>query len=146
MKNKKRFFKDSKNGKISGVCAGIANYFDADVALIRLIFLTLLLFKGAGLLFYVICSLAMSSEDEMSESNEADNSLNLDKDTEKNKRKSIVRDTKNEKIFGVCAGIAKYFNVDVTLIRIITILLTFVFDNTILLYIILTLVMDTDEE
>ena len=33
----RRLYRDMENGKLGGVCAGIANYFDKDVTLIRLL-------------------------------------------------------------------------------------------------------------
>lgn len=33
--NEKRFFRDAKNAKVSGVCAGIAKYFDVNDWLVR---------------------------------------------------------------------------------------------------------------
>jgi len=48
--------------------------------------------------------------------------------------------SKNEKIFGVCAGLAKYFDIDVTLVRVGFILLTFLTGFTVFIYLILALV------
>ena len=36
--------------------------------------------------------------------------------------KRLTRDTKNQKIAGVCAGLAKYFNIDPTLVRVLWII------------------------
>jgi phage shock protein PspC (stress-responsive transcriptional regulator) len=37
--------------------------------------------------------------------------------------KKLVRDIKNKKLAGVCAGVANYFGLDVTLVRIIWLVL-----------------------
>lgn len=52
MKNKKLY--RSKSDKIlGGVCGGLAEYFEIDPIIVRLVFLALL-FAGAGLLVYII--------------------------------------------------------------------------------------------
>ena len=49
-----------KNNKvIAGVCAGIANYFNIDPVLVRIIWLVLLLFLGIGLFAYLILWIIM---------------------------------------------------------------------------------------
>lgn len=48
--------------KIAGVCAGVAEYFDLDVALIRIIWVLVAIFGGGGLLAYVIGWLVMPEE------------------------------------------------------------------------------------
>lgn len=45
-KPKKQLYRDPKNGKIAGVCAGLAEYFNAEVWLIRVIFVSLFLFSA----------------------------------------------------------------------------------------------------
>ncbi len=52
----------SRNGKIAGICQGIANYFEMDVIFIRILFLVLLFVLGGGLLVYLICLIAMPLE------------------------------------------------------------------------------------
>lgn len=51
----KRLVRSTTNKKIAGVCAGLAQYFDLDVTLIRVIWLVLLLCAGTGLIAYIIC-------------------------------------------------------------------------------------------
>ena len=53
--------------------------------------------------------------------------------------KKLVR--KQGKIFGVCAGLGEYFDLDPTIVRIIFLLLFFFAGGGILLYLILTLIM-----
>ena len=50
----------SANGKIGGVCAGIAEYFDWDVRTLRLIwFVAAIVAVGGPVLFYLILWLVM---------------------------------------------------------------------------------------
>jgi len=55
MAGKKRLYRSGKERILGGVCGGIAEYFDTDPTIIRLIWVlfTLLSF-GAGILFYII--------------------------------------------------------------------------------------------
>jgi phage shock protein C len=50
---KKRKLYRSKNKVIGGVCSGLAEYFDIDPIIMRLLFL-IFLFSGFGLLIYII--------------------------------------------------------------------------------------------
>jgi len=50
-----RFYRDKRNGKIMGVCAGIADYTGFDVSLIRIAMLAALFMSGGSILpFYFI--------------------------------------------------------------------------------------------
>ena len=55
----KRLERDMANRKIAGVCAGLANYLDVDVTLIRIVLLTLVIAGGFGLIGYLIAWIAM---------------------------------------------------------------------------------------
>ena len=50
----KRLTRDVNNKKIAGVCAGIANYFDLDPTLVRVIWILLVCVAGTGVLGYLI--------------------------------------------------------------------------------------------
>jgi phage shock protein PspC (stress-responsive transcriptional regulator) len=50
----KRLMRSSTDKKIGGVCAGLADYFDMDPTIIRVIWLLLLICAGTGFLAYVI--------------------------------------------------------------------------------------------
>lgn len=52
----------SQNKKIAGVCAGVAEYFDIDPTIVRIIWLFAILGAGAGLLAYLICWIVMPRE------------------------------------------------------------------------------------
>jgi phage shock protein PspC (stress-responsive transcriptional regulator) len=58
----KKLYKSRSNKKISGICAGIAEYLDVDPTIIRLIFAIGILFGGAGLWAYIICALIIPDE------------------------------------------------------------------------------------
>ena len=54
---KKKLVKGEK--KILGVCSGLAEYFDTDPTIVRVIFLAALLLFGTGLLLYIIMGIIM---------------------------------------------------------------------------------------
>jgi phage shock protein C len=49
--NKKRLYRDPENAKLGGVCAGIAEYFDIEVWLVRLLVVSAFLFTAG---FFVV--------------------------------------------------------------------------------------------
>jgi phage shock protein PspC (stress-responsive transcriptional regulator) len=59
MSQQRRLYRDTDNQKIFGVCSGLADYLQADVTLIRVIWLILLLCAGTGLLAYLIMAIVM---------------------------------------------------------------------------------------
>ncbi|MBS1658300.1 MAG: PspC domain-containing protein [Bacteroidetes bacterium] len=54
----KRLYKGSDK-KLFGVCSGLAEYFDTDPTIIRVIFVFAFLAFGSGLLLYIILAIAM---------------------------------------------------------------------------------------
>lgn len=51
--------KSRSEKKILGICGGIAEFFDTDVTLIRLLLVIFTILGGSGLLFYLIAALIM---------------------------------------------------------------------------------------
>lgn len=59
----KKLLRPKKDRKISGVCAGIGNYFNVDPTIVRVIFVILALPGGLpGILPYLILWLVIPSE------------------------------------------------------------------------------------
>ncbi|QQL49170.1 PspC domain-containing protein [Mucilaginibacter ginkgonis] len=50
----KKLYRDEFRKVVAGVCAGLSEYFDIDVSIIRVIFLLCLLLKGGGVLIYIV--------------------------------------------------------------------------------------------
>ncbi|QJD97474.1 PspC domain-containing protein [Mucilaginibacter robiniae] len=50
----RKLYRDEQHKVIGGVCAGLAEYFDVDIAIVRAIFLLALILKGTGVLFYIV--------------------------------------------------------------------------------------------
>lgn len=50
----KRLMLNSRDKKLAGVCAGLADYLDIDVTIIRVLFLFFAFQFGGGVLLYII--------------------------------------------------------------------------------------------
>jgi len=62
--NPNRVFRRPRDeGKIAGVCAGIARYLGVDVTLVRIVMIVLALWPpGVGLIIYVVCWIVMPKD------------------------------------------------------------------------------------
>ena len=63
----KRLTKSRKDKKIFGVCGGLANYFEIDATLIRLIWAISILGFGVGGFAYLLAALVLPAENNDSE-------------------------------------------------------------------------------
>ncbi len=50
----KKLYRNEEEAIFAGVCSGLADYFDLDVTLMRVIFVILVIGGGSGLLIYII--------------------------------------------------------------------------------------------
>ena len=55
----KKLYKSNTDKKLAGVCGGIAEYFDIDSTLVRLIWVIIILAAGTGILAYIIAAIVM---------------------------------------------------------------------------------------
>ncbi|MEN9697061.1 MAG: hypothetical protein RLZ56_482 [Bacteroidota bacterium] len=97
----KRLYRDEQNKVLGGVCSGIANYFNIDPLVVRILWIFLL---GVNVLGYLILWIAVPS----SAVKEVGGV-----------RKRLFRDIDNKIIGGVCAGLSKYFGLRVGIIRLL---------------------------
>ena len=56
---KKKLMRSSTDKKIAGVCAGLADYFDLDPTIVRVVWLLAVLCAGTGLLLYAILRIVL---------------------------------------------------------------------------------------
>jgi phage shock protein PspC (stress-responsive transcriptional regulator) len=117
----KKLVRDKTRKILGGVCAGLAHYFSIDPVWTRLIFALLTLGYGGGILIYVVLWIALPTE-----SLEEESSV-----------KKMYRNPGSKVLGGVAGGIAAFFNLDVILVRILFVLLSFFGGFGIILYIIL---------
>lgn len=61
----KRLYKIEEGKKIAGVCGGIAEYLNIDPTVIRLLWVFLVLFVGAGVFAYIIAALVMPNKSDV---------------------------------------------------------------------------------
>ena len=103
----RRLTRSQTHGKIAGVCAGLADYFEVDVVLIRAAWVVLSIVPGAvigGVLAYLAAWLVIPEATEPA-------SPTLER--------RLTRSATDKKIAGVCGGLAEYFGVDATAIRLL---------------------------
>lgn len=60
--SKRELYRDPVNGKLAGVCAGVANYFGAEVWLIRIVVISAALLGGTFLVLLAYVALAFMLE------------------------------------------------------------------------------------
>jgi phage shock protein PspC (stress-responsive transcriptional regulator) len=108
----RRLTRSRNNGVIAGVCSGLADYLGVDVVLVRLLWVVLSIFPGAiigGVIVYLAAWLIIP---EGSASAEVPNSSRL------------TRSATDKKVAGICGGLAEYFGVDATPIRLLWVVLS----------------------
>ncbi|MEN8152681.1 MAG: PspC domain-containing protein [Acidobacteriota bacterium] len=87
----KKLYKSRENKVIDGVCGGIAEYFEVDPVLVRLIFVLFFFFGGSAILAYIIGIIIMPVKSY---------DTKIEK-TEKNKEVTPVNTNKNSLIIGI---------------------------------------------
>lgn len=63
MDERKRLYKSRNNKMICGVCAGIADYFNIDPSIVRVLWAVLSLAAGTGVLAYIACAIILPEGD-----------------------------------------------------------------------------------
>lgn len=63
MDERKRLYKSRNNKMICGVCAGIADYFNIDPSIVRVLWAGLALAAGTGVLAYIACAIILPEGD-----------------------------------------------------------------------------------
>lgn len=58
----KKLYRSKKDRMLCGVAGGVANYFDQDPSIVRLAFVLLTLFSGAGLILYIVACIIVPEE------------------------------------------------------------------------------------
>ena len=59
---KKRLYRSENEKMISGVCSGIAEYFDIDPTLIRLAWVLFCALGGSGIIAYIIAAIIIPAK------------------------------------------------------------------------------------
>lgn len=61
----KRIYKVEEGKKVFGVCGGVAEYFDIDPVIIRVIWGIAILAYGTGLIAYLVCAFVFPKKSEV---------------------------------------------------------------------------------
>ena len=113
-RERRRLVRRPAEGKLGGVCAGLAEYFDADVALVRAAWVVLSIWPGAivlGVIAYLAAWVLVPR---------------AEKPPATTSRPRLVRSQTDRRIAGVCGGLADYFDVDPTIVRLTWVVLSIV--------------------
>jgi phage shock protein PspC (stress-responsive transcriptional regulator) len=62
MAQTRRLYRSRTNRKLAGVCGGLAQYFNTDATLIRVLFVVLALLGGPGLVIYLVLWIVVREE------------------------------------------------------------------------------------
>src|SRR5258705_3313617 len=102
-RSRRRLYRDSSDKFIGGVCSGIANYLNTDPAIVRILF-AIVTFGGFGLgiLIYILLWIVLPT-----------------RDMETYGGKRLYRNPEGKVLGGVASGLAAYFNIRATMIRLI---------------------------
>ncbi len=102
-RRRQRLYRDSSDKFIGGVCSGIANYLNTDPAIVRILF-AIVTFGGFGLgiLIYILLWIVLPT-----------------RDLETYGGKRLYRNPEGKVLGGVASGLAAYFNIRATMIRLI---------------------------
>jgi phage shock protein C len=115
MSSPKSLYRRSSAGRIAGVCAGIAEYLDVDVTLVRLVWVVLSIVPGCfvgGAIAYIAAWLIMPDST-------APASLETGS-------RRLTRSRTDRMLAGVCGGLAEYLGVDSTVVRVVWAVLTII--------------------
>ena len=101
-------------GRVAGVCAGLAAYFEADVTVVRLLWIILSIVPGGlvgGIIAYFAAWIVMPAAGAAAAASV---------------RSRLTRSAHDRKIAGVCGGIAEYLEIDATVVRVAWLVLSIV--------------------
>jgi phage shock protein C len=113
----RRLTRRPAEGKLGGVCAGLAAYFEVDVTLVRVAWIVLSIWPGAvllGVVAYIAAWILIPVADV------------VDAPATATAGKQLRRSGTDRKIAGVCGGFAEYFGIDPTIVRVAWVVLTIV--------------------
>ncbi|HTK30247.1 MAG TPA: PspC domain-containing protein [Vicinamibacterales bacterium] len=110
---RRRLVRLPSEGRLAGVCAGIAAYLETDVTVVRLAWIVLSIVPGGvigGVLAYLAAWIIMPASSEPAAL----------------PKPRLTRSLSDRRLAGVCGGIAAYFEIDATVVRVIWAVLTIV--------------------
>ena len=131
---RKRLYRDTQRKILGGVAAGVAHYFKTDPLWVRVLLL-LLLFTDAFLTFGALSTITLISYIVLWIVLPGRDDLTIDA-----KIKKLFRNPDDQVLGGVCSGIAAYFGLDATLVRILFVASIFFGGAGLIAYIVLWII------
>lgn len=117
-----KFFRSRVNRKFLGVCGGIGDALGMDSNVLRVLLVVSMFYSlGVTVLGYFVAAFCLSP----SEVEVIDNGI-----------RRLYRSRTNRKLFGVCGGIAQYFEVDAFFVRMLFLILICFLGGGLLMYIV----------
>ena len=112
--NRKKFYRDSDEKIIAGVCKGIANYLSIDVLYIRIFFLAMIFIGGWGVILYLILWIfsrsAKTVKQKMDMSGYKMDLDNVKKFYDESEKKNVEKESKSSFLFFPFKLIGQFFD------------------------------------
>ncbi|MBN2460748.1 MAG: PspC domain-containing protein [Candidatus Cloacimonetes bacterium] len=134
----KKLHLSEKERILTGVCGGLSESTGINVNIIRAVFLISLFFGGTGFLVYIILFVIFPRDQGTQEV------IEIPATDEENSTR-IFRSRRGGMIAGVCSGLATYLHWDVSIIRLLFIILGFSGGIGIILYLIAWFIFPLEE-
>lgn len=124
----------SSDKKILGVCGGLADYLNVDPTIIRIAVACLAIYTAIipALIIYFVMSFVFPQQPEGY--------------TVVASEKKLLKSQNNKKISGVCGGLAEYFGIDATIIRLIFALCVLFIGFGLIIYIVCLALMPSEPQ
>ena len=133
MGERKRLYKSAADKKVFGVCGGVAEYFHVDSTIIRLLAVLFCLMGGSGVIIYLAAAVIVPE-------NPNPNAAARAADPQ---RKRLYKSRDDVMVAGVCGGIAEYFNIDPTIVRLFVAVFCLLAGTGVVAYLVAVLVLPT---
>ncbi len=130
----RRLTRNVMDRKLGGVCAGLAEYLDMDVSLVRVLAAVSILFYGVGLMAYLVAWIVIPEGPPVA----------LPHASLPPSRR-LHRSATDRKIGGVCGGVAEFLDADPSVIRIIWLVSVLFFGTGLMLYLLLWFILPLEE-
>jgi phage shock protein C len=122
---KKTLHLDRENRKFLGVCAGVANFLEVDATAVRVVYFICCIFGGWFLIPLYFLAWFLLDESTTPMRNSLTDNIMVNHFKNVDYRKKLYRNKREGKIWGVCAGIADYLEVNVFAVRIAALAMVF---------------------
>lgn len=129
----RKLYRSISDRKIFGVCGGLCEYFNIDSTFFRILFIMLAVcFLTLGVWIYLILALVLKHDDGFTS-------------PEYHSKEKLVKRKEGKFLFGVCSGLADYFDIDLIVLRLI-VLFGALLGFGIMFYIVAVFVMPSEEK